>query len=76
MDADAKKMVLRMIPCGIYVLTAKDSDSTVAAEIVNWGTRTSFDPPLVAIGVKADSGAYDTFKKLGNFALNFLGKGQ
>ena len=76
MDADTKKMALRMIPYGIYVLTAKDSDSTIAAATVNWVTQTSFDPPLVAIGVKADSGAYDTLKKSGSFALNFLGKGQ
>ncbi len=76
MDADTKKMALRMIPYGIYVLTAKGSDGTVAAATVNWVTQTSFDPPLVAIGVKADSGAYDTLKKSGSFALNFLGKGQ
>ena len=76
MDADTKKMALRMIPYGIYVLTAKDSDGGIAAATVNWVTQTSFDPPLVAIGVKADSGAYETLKKSGSFALNFLGKGQ
>ena len=76
MDADTKKMALRMIPYGIYVLTAKDSDGGIAAATVNWVTQTSFDPPLVAIGVKADSGAYQTLKNSGSFALNFLGKGQ
>jgi flavin reductase (DIM6/NTAB) family NADH-FMN oxidoreductase RutF len=76
MDADAKKTALRMIPYGIYVLTAEGPDGTVAAATVNWVTQTSFDPPLVAIGVKADSGAYDILRKSGNFALNFLGKGQ
>ncbi len=76
MDADKKKMALRMIPYGIYVLTAKADDGEIAAATVNWVTQTSFDPPLVAIGVKADSGAYATLKKSGNFALNFLGKGQ
>ncbi len=76
MDADAKKTALRMIPYGIYVLTAEGPDGTVAAATVNWVTQTSFDPPLVAIGVKSDSGAYDTLRKAGSFALNFLGKGQ
>ena len=76
MDADKKKMALRMIPYGIYVLTAKSGDGDIAAATVNWVTQTSFDPPLVAIGVKADSGAYATLKKSGKFALNFLGKGQ
>ena len=75
MDSDKKKMALRMIPYGIYVLTAKAGDD-IAAATVNWVTQTSFDPPLVAIGVKADSGAYATLKKAGSFALNGLGKGQ
>ena len=65
-----------MIPYGIYVLTAEDSVGNIAAATVNWVTQTSFDPPLVAIGVKADSGAYALIKKTGAFALNMLGKGQ
>jgi flavin reductase (DIM6/NTAB) family NADH-FMN oxidoreductase RutF len=76
MDVDAKKTALRMIPYGIYVLTAEDSDGNTAAATVNWVTQTSFDPPLVVIGVKADSGAYEVLKKSGGFALNMLGKGQ
>jgi flavin reductase (DIM6/NTAB) family NADH-FMN oxidoreductase RutF len=76
MDADAKKTALRMIPYGIYVLTAEGADGTVAAATVNWVTQTSFNPPLVAIGVKTDSGVYATLREAGNFALNFLGKGQ
>ncbi len=76
MDADAKKTALRMIPYGIYVLTAESADGTVAAATVNWVTQTSFDPPLVAIGVKSDSGAYGALREARNFALNFLGKGQ
>ena len=43
-------MARRMIPYGIYVLTAKDSDGGIAAATVNWVTQTSFDPPLVAVG--------------------------
>ncbi len=76
MDADAKKTALRMIPYGLYVLTARDGDGSVAAATVNWVTQTSFDPPLLAIGLKADSGAYKMIKSSGAFALNFLGKGQ
>ena len=75
MDADAKKTTLRMIPYGIYVLTAKDGDA-IGAATVNWVTQTSFNPPLVVVGVKADSGAYAILKKSGSFALNMLGKGQ
>ncbi len=76
MDADAKKTALRMIPYGIYVLTAKGGDGNVAAATVNWVTQTAFDPPLVVVGAKADSGTYLTMKDAGLFGLNMLGKGQ
>jgi len=75
MDMDAKKTALRMIPYGIYILTVQDGDD-IAAATVNWVTQTSFSPPLVAIGVKSDSGAYQMIRNNGNFALNMLGKGQ
>ncbi len=74
MNADAKKTVLRMIPYGIYVLTALDGKGGVAAATVNWVTQTAFAPPLLVVGVKADSGAYALLKSVGKFALNMLGK--
>lgn len=76
MNADAKKTVLRMIPYGIYVLTADDGKGNVAAATVNFVTQTSFAPPLVAVGVKADSGACQVVKTARAFALNMLGKDQ
>ena len=74
MNADAKKAVLRMIPYGIYVLTADDGKGNVAAATVNWVTQSAFAPPLVVVGVKTDSGAYQAVKSAGTFALNMLGK--
>ena len=65
-----------MIPYGIYVMTTKGSDGAIAAATVNWVTQTSFNPPLIAVGVKADSGAYAIATEAGTFALNMLGKGQ
>ena len=76
MDADAKKIALRMIPYGIYVLTADDGKGNVGAATVNWVTQGSFSPPLVAVGVKADSGAHTVVKGTGKFTLNMLGKDQ
>lgn len=76
MDANIKKTTLRMIPYGIYVLTANDGKGAIAAATVNFVTQTSFVPPLVAVGVKADSGAYQVLKAAGAFALNMLGKDQ
>ncbi len=74
MNADAKKAVLRMIPYGIYVLTADDGKGNIAAATVNWVTQTAFAPPLVVVGVKTDSGAYQVVKTARTFALNMLGK--
>lgn len=76
MDPAAKKTALRMIPYGLYVLTAEGSDGTVAAAAVNWVTQGSFEPPLVVVGVKADSTAHAVIKESKTFALNVLGKGQ
>ncbi|PYO36299.1 MAG: flavin reductase [Candidatus Rokuibacteriota bacterium] len=75
MDPNMKKTALRMIPYGLYVLTA-ESKAGAAAATVNWVTQASFTPPLVAVGVKADSGAHAVIKEANAFALNVLGKGQ
>jgi len=76
MNPDDKKTALRMIPYGLFVLTAAKPDGTVAAGTVNWVTQASFAPPLVVVGVKTDSGAHAIIKETGAFALNVLGKGQ
>ncbi len=76
MDADARKTALRMIPYGIYVLTADDGKGNVGAATVNWVTQGSFAPPLVVVGVKGDSGAHTVVKGTGKFVLNMLGKDQ
>src|SRR5262249_40896658 len=76
MDPNAKKTALRMIPYGLYVLTAADKTGQVAAAPVSWVTQASFEPPLVVVGVKADSHAHSIIKESKAFALNVLGKGQ
>ncbi|HEM47493.1 MAG TPA: flavin reductase, partial [Alphaproteobacteria bacterium] len=58
MNDAARKTALRMIPYGLYVLTAEDAAGNVGAATVNWVTQTAFAPPLVVVGVKADSGAH------------------
>ena len=72
MDSQVKKSVLRMIPYGLYVLTSESKDGNIAAATINWVTQASFEPPLIAIGVKADSGAHEIIKESKVFALNYL----
>jgi|TARA_B100000315_G_C14143902_1_gene392582 flavin reductase (DIM6/NTAB) family NADH-FMN oxidoreductase RutF len=76
MDPDAKKTALRMIPYGLYILMAESKDGKVAAATVNWVTQTSFAPPLVVVGVKADSLIHSVIQETKSFTLNVLGKDQ
>ena len=76
MDPEAKKTAQRMIPYGLYVLTAATSAGRISAATVNWVTQTSFKPPLVVVGVKADSLTHGLIEESGAFALNVLGSGQ
>lgn len=75
MDAQAKKLALRAINYGLYVLTAKDGDEIGAAG-VNWLTQASFEPPLVAVGVKADNDSHAIIERTGAFAVNVLADDQ
>jgi flavin reductase (DIM6/NTAB) family NADH-FMN oxidoreductase RutF len=75
MDAQQKKVALRAITYGLYVLTARDGDQFAAAG-VNWLTQTSFDPPLVAVAVKTDNDSHGIVEATGKFAVNVLGDDQ
>jgi flavin reductase (DIM6/NTAB) family NADH-FMN oxidoreductase RutF len=75
MDPQQKKVALRAINYGLYVLTAKDGDEYGAAG-VNWLTQTSFEPPLVAAAVKTDSDSYAIIGRTGAFAVSVLGEDQ
>lgn len=75
MDEAAKKFVLRMIPYGLYVLGAKHGDE-IGLATVNWVTQASFGPPLVVIGVKADSTTHALLESSRKFALSMLKSGQ
>ena len=77
MNEDAKRTALRMIPYGMYILTTKSQDGQeVGAATVNWLTQASFAPPLVAVGVKADSSSHQHIRDTGVFAVNIIGKEQ
>ena len=75
MDADAKKTTLRMIPYGLYVLTAERPDS-VGSGTANWVTQASFEPPLLALGVKSDTKSFANIKAGAKIGLSFLASGQ
>jgi flavin reductase (DIM6/NTAB) family NADH-FMN oxidoreductase RutF len=75
MDLEAKKKVLRSFTYGLYVLTARDGEE-YAAGTVNWVTQASFQPPLIALGVKRDSRLHELIRRTGRLALMTLAADQ
>ena len=75
MDLQVRKKALRMIPYGIYVLTAK-SNEEVAGSTITWLSQASMMPPLVMVGLENQSHSYKAVEKSGSFVVNFLGKDQ
>ena len=57
---------------GLYVATAKQGDQAAAAT-VNWLSQASFQPPLVMMAVKADSGLHALLSQGATVAVNILG---
>ncbi len=76
MDAAAKKTALRKIPYAIYVLGTKGASGEPNAAIVSWCTQCSFEPPLIALGLKKDSKSHAFVTETGAFALNLLTEDQ
>ena len=75
MDLQAKKIALRKIPHGVYIIGVKNA-SHVNAFTGTWLTQVSFTPPLVAVGVKKDSHSFEMIKQGRVFSVNLLGKDQ
>jgi flavin reductase (DIM6/NTAB) family NADH-FMN oxidoreductase RutF len=69
MDPATKKTVLRMFTYGLYTVTAKH-DEEVSMMTVNWLIQSSFEPPLVALAVEADSHSRKVIEAGGAFAVN------
>lgn len=75
MEEQAKKVSLRAINYGLFVLTAADGDELAGAG-VNWLSQASFSPPLIMTAVKNDNHAHELIDRKGAFAVNVLGKDQ
>ena len=81
MDEKAKKHALRMIPYGLYVLTASTEDvesglSGMNAATVSWLSQAAFEPPRIVVALRNGSGIWRRVQAAGVFALNLLGTGQ
>ena len=75
MDPKEKKHIMKLFTYGLHVMTGQDGDE-IAAATVSWVAQASFEPPLIMVGVKVDSGIHAVVKETGVFALNVLGADQ
>lgn len=76
MDEAAKKHALRLVPYGLYLAGSRHADGRTAVSLVSWFTQTSFDPPLVVVGMHKEGAAYAAVQETGVLSLNILGSGQ
>jgi len=73
MDLEAKKIALRKIPHGVYVVGVKDG-AQINAFTATWLTQVSFTPPLVAVGIRKDTLSFKMIESGKAFSVNILGK--
>ncbi len=69
------RQAMRTLTYGLYVLTTAVNGEAHAAT-VTWVTQISFQPRLVAVGLKRDTRMYEVVKQAGLFCLNVVGEGQ
>ena len=71
LDLDAKKTLLRKIPHGLFVCGVCEGDD-VNGFTASWVTQGSFEPPLVVMGVRADSTSHGIIERTERFSLTVL----
>lgn len=76
MDPAAKKHALRLVPYGLYLAGSRHADGHTAVSLVSWFTQTSFDPPLVVLGMHKEGEAFKGVQETGVLALSLLGATQ
>ncbi len=75
MEAETKKKVLRKLTYGMWVIAAAAGDD-VEASSITWLMQGSFKPPLVVVGVRADTHLRTVIEKGQAFALHLLSSAQ
>lgn len=75
MDLEAKKIALRKIPHGVFIVGTKQ-DGQLNAFTATWLNQVSFTPPLVAVGIRKDSHSFAMIQESRVFSVNILGKQQ
>ncbi len=75
LDLEAKKVLLRKIPHGLFICGVRENED-VNGFTASWVTQGSFDPPLVVMGVRADGSSHAIIQRTRKFSLNVLREDQ
>ncbi|WP_320674672.1 flavin reductase family protein [Prochlorococcus sp. MIT 1341] len=70
-DAEAKKVLLRKIPHGLFICGVREGD-VVNGFTASWVTQGSFEPPLVVMAVRSEGTSHDIILRTRKFSLNVL----
>ncbi|WP_320664486.1 flavin reductase family protein [Prochlorococcus sp. MIT 1223] len=71
LNLEAKKVLLRKIPHGLFICGIRDGDE-INGFTASWVTQGSFDPPLVVMGVRSDGSSHEIIQRTRIFSLNVL----
>ena len=73
LNLEAKKILLRKIPHGLFICGVRDDDNNeVNGFTASWVTQGSFTPPLVVMAVRSEGSSHEIIKKTNKFSLNIL----
>jgi flavin reductase (DIM6/NTAB) family NADH-FMN oxidoreductase RutF len=74
-DSDTLKAILRMFCYGLHVVTTVDSGGPRAAT-VSWVTQTSFEPKMLAVGLRKGTAICEAVQECRRFVLHVVGEHQ
>lgn len=75
MNLEYKKTILRKIPNGLFITTAKAGKEATGA-VISFVTQISIDPPYIALAIRKDSSLYKVAEKCQYLAIHLPSKEQ
>ncbi|MFC1785669.1 flavin reductase family protein [Candidatus Neomarinimicrobiota bacterium] len=75
MNLERKKTILRKIPNGLFITTAKEGDNGTGA-VISFVTQISIEPSLIALSIRKNSNFYNVAEKSEYLAIHLPSKEQ
>ena len=75
MNPEHKKTILRRIPNGLFITTAKDGDNATGV-VISFVTQISIEPSLIVLSIRKNSSFYDVAEKNEYLAIHLPDKKQ